>query len=70
MTSIPNDRSGDRLAVRPAEAARLLGISQRLLWSLTNRRVIPAAKVGRVVLYRVEDLDAWLTSQISKGVRR
>ena len=70
----PTDRTNTttepRLAVRPAEAARLLGISARTLWTLTNRGEIPAAKAGRVVLYRPADLDAWLAAQIAKGVRR
>ena len=70
----PTDRTDTttetRLAVRPAEAARMLGISPRKLWELTNRGEIPAAKAGRVVLYRVTDLDAWLAAQIAKGVRR
>lgn len=70
----PNERpttpTETRLAVRPAEAARILGISPRLLWERTNRGEIPAAKLGRAVLYRVADLDAWLAQQTAKGVRR
>ena len=58
------------LAVRPAEAARMLGISPRLLWEKTNSGQIPAAKLGRAVLYRVADLDAWLAEQTARGVRR
>ncbi len=50
----------DRLALRPAEAARALGISPRMLWSLTNRRLIPCVRIGRRVLYAVPALEAWL----------
>lgn len=47
-----------------------IGIGTRKLWELTNRGDIPAAKIGRAVLYRLIDLDAWLAAQTAKGVRR
>ena len=51
----------DRLAVRPAEAARMLGISTRTLWSLSAPRgPIPTVKTRQAVLYSVADLRAWL----------
>ncbi len=51
------------LALRPREAARLLNISERKLWSLSQPRgVIPCKRDGGVVLYRPDDLDAWLRS--------
>ncbi|MFN5944955.1 MAG: helix-turn-helix domain-containing protein [Phycisphaerae bacterium] len=59
------------LAVRPREAARILGIGSRLLWANTSPRGdIPSVRIGRVVLYRPSDLDAWLASHASKAVRR
>lgn len=49
------------LAVGPREAARLLGFSERTLWSRTAPRGdIPAVYVGRKVLYHVADLVDWL----------
>lgn len=48
------------LAVRPRQAAALLGISERTLWSWTKDGIIPAVRVGRLVLYPVEQLRAWL----------
>lgn len=56
-----------RLALRPAEAAQALGISPRMLWSLTNDEVadpIPAVRKGRLVLYPVHTLRAWLDRQL------
>ncbi len=51
----------NRLAVRPKEAAKLLGISQRTLWSLSSPRgPIPCARIGRVTLYPVDRLRRWL----------
>jgi excisionase family DNA binding protein len=51
------------LALRPREAARLLGISTRTLWSWTDQGVIPSAKVGRSVLYSVAALEKWLAER-------
>ena len=51
------------LAVRPREAARILGISLRYLQELTRRGEIPHIKAGRATLYAVEDLREWLRSR-------
>jgi excisionase family DNA binding protein len=50
------------LALRPKEAARMLGISTRTLWSWTDQGVIPSAKVGRNVLYSISALEQWLAA--------
>ena len=61
------------LALRPREAAKVLGISPRLLWQLTKDGHVPCVRVGsgkrRTVLYPLADLQAWLTRQAeaSKG---
>lgn len=54
-----------RLALRPREAARALGISERTLWSLTQdaRTGIPHMRVGRCVVYPVDGLQKWLAEQ-------
>lgn len=57
------------LAIRPREAARVLGISERLLWSLTNRGEIPHLKLGRATLYPVDQLQEWLRERARKGLR-
>ena len=52
------------LALRPREAAKALGISERMLWSLTAPRgAIPAVRIGTCVLYPVAGLQAWLDRQ-------
>lgn len=52
------------LALRPREAAKALGISERMLWSLTAPRgEIPAVRIGTCVLYPVAGLQAWLDRQ-------
>lgn len=50
------------LAIRPKEAAKLLGVSQRTLWAWTNEGIIPSAKVGRNVLYSISALEQWLAA--------
>lgn len=51
------------LAVGAVEAARLLGIGRRLLWSKTAAKEIPSVRIGRRVVYRVIDLERWLEEQ-------
>lgn len=53
-----------RLLLRPAEAARALGISPKTLWSRTvPRGDVPCVRVGKSVRYAPEDLRAWVASQ-------
>jgi excisionase family DNA binding protein len=58
-----------KLALRPKEAAVALGIGARLLWSLTNQRLIPHVRLGKRILYPVSELDRWLAEQAKKGAR-
>lgn len=62
-----------RVLVDAREAARMLSISPRKLWSLTKAGAVPSMKVGRVVRYRIDDLDAWTKrmtqTDTSGGVR-
>jgi hypothetical protein len=60
--------ASDSLALRPREAAKALGIGQRLLWDLTAPRgPIPAVRVGRCILYPVDGLKRWLADQAAMG---
>lgn len=71
-TAATTDRNGDappRLALRPKDAARALGMGERLLWSKTKAGEIPHVRVGKVVLYPVDLLRDWLAEQAGKGVR-
>jgi excisionase family DNA binding protein len=55
------------LALRPREAAEVLGISERFLWDLTRTGVVPCVRLGKgkrqAVLYPVSTLHEWLASQ-------
>lgn len=51
-----------QLLLRPREAARALGISERTLWGLD----VPRIRIGRRgVRYFVDDLRRWIESQRS-----
>ena len=58
------------LALRPAQAAKALGISPRHLWQLTKNGVVPHVRIGhgkrQTVLYSVDALKAWLAQQTAK----
>lgn len=59
--------SDQALALRPREAAKLLGISPRFLWQLTRDGAIPCVRVGsgkrQAVLYPMDVLRGWLSKQ-------
>jgi len=58
------------LALRPKQAALMLGIGRRLLWQLTNQRQIPHARLGRAVVYPTAALERWLTERAKKSCGR
>ncbi|MFG0326020.1 MAG: helix-turn-helix domain-containing protein [Phycisphaerales bacterium JB037] len=57
------------IAMRPKEAAKALGICERLLWERTNRGEIPHVRIGRAVVYPVAELERWLAEQSSRSTR-
>ena len=65
-TLTPTDGPLPRLALRPREAAQALGISKRLLWTLTNQGAVPHLRLGRTVVYPVDALRKWLADQAQK----
>jgi excisionase family DNA binding protein len=56
-----------QLALRAKCAAKLLGISERTLWTLTQSGEIPAKRIGdgprKTALYSVAALQAWLAGE-------
>lgn len=58
------------LLVNPKQAALMLGISARLLWSMTARGDVPAVRLGRLVRYRPETLRQWTEENEAAGRRR
>ena len=56
-------KAHSKLALRPAEAAKALSISERLLWDWTHQGDIPHLRIGRTVLYPVHLVEEWLAKQ-------
>ncbi|MBI1335872.1 MAG: helix-turn-helix domain-containing protein [Phycisphaera sp.] len=61
-----HEQGTPRLALRADEAAKALGIGERLLWSLTASGEIPHARLGRAVVYPVLALQRWL-DELARG---
>ena len=61
------DADAPRLALRPKDAAKALGIGERLLWSKTNADEIPHVRIGRAVVYPIDMLRDWLAEKARKG---
>jgi predicted DNA-binding transcriptional regulator AlpA len=67
-TPITDATAPDRLALRRREAAKALGISERLLWSLTNQGLVPQVRFGtKAIAYPVRELQDWLAEQAAGG---
>lgn len=63
MTERPADSVAEPLLVSAPEAARLLGISPRLLWTLTRDGDVPSIHIGRRVLYSPDALRGWIAEK-------
>jgi len=61
--------SDHRLTVNRREAAQMLGISERLLWTLTNAREVPHVRIGARVLYPIDALKQWIEDRTSSRDR-
>jgi excisionase family DNA binding protein len=58
-TTAPN-----RLLVTVREAAKMLGISERTLWTMTSPRgSIPSIRIGRAVRYNLDSLRQWAAEE-------
>jgi len=57
-----------KLTLNAAEAARILGIGERLLQKLTTQKRIPHIRLGRRVLYPpADDLEKWAKEEFAKS---
>ena len=59
-TAVKTEPETPCLSLRPREAAKALGISERLLWEWTDRGVVPCVRMGKAILYPVDVLQTWL----------
>lgn len=68
------EKAGDdvpRFGLRPAEAAKALGISERKLWEITADQSsgIPHVRLNRTIIYPARELQDWLAQQVSRPRR-
>ena len=64
---IENDLNRQRLLIPPRDAARMMSISERNLWTLTKNGEIPAIRVGvRSVRYSIAALEKWIAERQTK----
>lgn len=50
----------EKLCVSPRTAARMLSVSERTLWTMSQAGDLPAFRRGRLVRYLVEDLKDYI----------
>jgi excisionase family DNA binding protein len=55
------------ILLRPAEAARALGISRAAIYPLITSGVIPSLTIGRSRRVPVDGLKRWVAAQTSDG---
>ncbi|MBX3360146.1 MAG: helix-turn-helix domain-containing protein [Phycisphaeraceae bacterium] len=67
MTTPENAKSLSPLTVNRRDAARMLGISERLLWTLTNSGSVPHVRIGARVLYPTEQLRRWVDERVRQA---
>ncbi len=69
LADTPINPTPPRLALRPKEAARALGIGERKLWEITADRTsgIPHVRLGRAIVYPTRDLAEWLAQRAKGG---
>ena len=58
-----NNNINQRLLVTAREAAKLLSISERTLWSLTKAGSIAVVKIGGSKRYALNDLERFIANQ-------
>jgi len=59
----------EKLLVSAREAAAMLSISTRSLWTITNMGMIPSIRIGRAVRYSITDLRDYIDA-MRQGVAR
>lgn len=69
VTDVGTDRQAPASLLTSREAATILAISPRLLWSLTASGVLPCVRIGRAVRYDPRDLQGFIERRKKEAVR-
>jgi len=51
----------------PEDVADLLGVKVGTIYQWTHQDYIPHVKLGRLVRFRIQDIDRWLDQRASSG---
>lgn len=63
-----HERTVEPVLLTAREAATVLTICEKTLWTLTQPRGdIPAVRIGKAVRYRMEDLQAWIRQKVQQS---
>jgi hypothetical protein len=64
---VPNNGAVHRITITPEEAAAIYGVNRGTLANFRSRKIgCPYIKVGRKILYRVDQFETWLFSTAVK----
>ena len=71
LRDITGKSAAERLAVSPAEAARITGIGRTTLYAALGSGALRSLKIGKRRLITIEALKAWLDNAeaATRGVR-
>ena len=59
--------NGEKLVLSVAEAAEIVGISDRYMYSLVKTEGFPTIQIGKRLLVSRPGLERWLEAQAQKG---
>lgn len=62
-SSLQKNDSSEQPLLRLRDAARMLAISERTLWGLTNEGKVASVQIGRSVRYDPADLRKFIAAQ-------
>lgn len=65
---VENEGKAEPLLITAKRAAELLNISTRHLYTLTNRGLLRAKRIGRKVLYRMADIQRFIDEDSSASI--
>jgi excisionase family DNA binding protein len=56
----------DRLLLRPAEAAEMIGVGRATVYELIARGEIPSIRIGSSVRVPLESLREWIAASVNR----
>jgi excisionase family DNA binding protein len=67
ITITPNVGEVNKLTFTVPELARALNVSVAYVWLLVRKREIPFVRLGRRVLFRIQDVERFLEQHLQKA---